>query len=105
MKSRDSGPAGEPRCPECGAVVHLNSQSCPRCGARRGTCGWEWSEVYDGLDLPGEENDDFDYDEYVAREFGNGPKAGWRLWPAKRVFWWIVALITLIAFSWIALWL
>lgn len=105
MTGSDRGAAaGGPRCPECGAEVHLNSLSCGQCGARRGAHGWEQDEVYDGLDLPGEENDDFDYDDFVAREFGTGPKTGWQSWPARRRFWWVVAVITLIAFSWLALW-
>ena len=31
---------------------------------------WEQDAAADGLDLPGE---DFDYDEFVAREFGHPP--------------------------------
>ncbi|MCB1076438.1 MAG: hypothetical protein KDM64_01310 [Verrucomicrobiae bacterium] len=92
----------DPRCPECGASVHLNAAGCRHCGARRGPQGWERSETYDGLDLPGED-DDFDYDEFVAREFGDGPKSGWAAWPAKKKFWWLVALVTFLAFAWLAM--
>ena len=55
-------------------------------------------ETYDGLDLPGED-DDFDYDEFIAREFGEGPKRGWRGIPKKKLFWGIVAVVTLLAYS------
>jgi hypothetical protein len=45
-------------------------------------------EIYDGLDLP---DDDFDYDEFVAREFGHMPhkKTG------VKWYWWVVALAVL----------
>lgn len=91
----------DPRCPECGAPVHLNASACRHCGARKGSAGWQRSERYDGLDLP--EDDDFDYAEFVAREFGEGQKAGWRGWEARRRFWCVVAVITLIAFTWMSL--
>lgn len=92
---------GEARCPECGEPVPLNARGCRRCGARRGPRGWLPSETYDGLDLPGD--DDFDYEAFLAREFGQGPGAGWRAWPGKRRFWWLVAVLTLLAFTWLAL--
>lgn len=105
MTGTDDDVAGGPRCHHCGRVVHLNSRSCRHCGARLGARKWEQAEIYDGLDLPGAENDDFDYEEYLDREFGSGPKSGWRNWPPMRLFWWISAIITLIAFGWLALWL
>lgn len=89
------------RCPSCGATVSPNARSCP-CGARRDEDGWIAPETYDGLDL-GE--DDFDYDDFVRREFG-GPsgRGGWlaRMTPKER-FWWIVAVVVLVAFAALAL--
>ncbi len=81
-----------PQCPSCGNPVSLNARSCGRCGARRRGDRWDEPESLDGLDLPDE---DFDYDEFVRREFGEGK--------ARRSFqehlWWWVALILLIAFA------
>lgn len=71
-------------CPQCGAEVSPNAAGCRECEGR-----WETSEIYDGLDLP---DDEFDYNEFVENEFGGGRKTG------KELFWWIVALITLLAF-------
>lgn len=82
-------------CPECGADVSPNALGC-RCGARKVDGQWVASETYDGVDLPDEE--DFDYDEFVAREFGEGKSEK----SFREVFWWLVALLTLIAFVWIS---
>lgn len=88
------------RCPECGGEVHPNSRSCPHCGAYREEHstwkdGWRRKPSLDGTD------DDFDYDEYVKNEFGiedseptsADPKRG------MRFFWWLVALLTFVAFT------
>jgi hypothetical protein len=77
-------------CPVCDADVPRGSLACPACGADHNS-GWRVdTEVYDGLDLPG---DDFDYDEFARREFGSGLK------PAGiRMIWWITAII-LVALS------
>ncbi len=92
----------EPSCPACGAPVHLNSLSCGRCGARREAGGWGESGSRDGLDLP--EDDDFDYDEFVAREFGESPENRFlhRMTTRQR-FWWLVGVLTLIAFAILAI--
>jgi predicted nucleic acid-binding Zn ribbon protein len=67
-------------CPVCGAEVPPGARACPECGADD-TTGWnEDRAVYDGLDLP---DDEFDYDEYLAREFGNAGK------PAKKRLLWM----------------
>lgn len=82
----------QPHCPSCGHSVSLNARSCGRCGARRRGDRWEEPESLDGIDLPDE---DFDYDDFVRREFGEGK--------TRRTFrehlWWWVALILLIAFA------
>lgn len=57
--------------------------ACPECGADHET-GWnEEATATDGLDLPG---GDFNYDEFVKREFGEElAPGGWRwqmLWIA-----------------------
>ena len=77
-------------CPGCGDEVKVGSPGCPRCD---NLDPWEIEEnqIQDGLDLPGD--DDFDYEEFVEKEFGdNIPGKGIRL------FWWITAVILLIAF-------
>lgn len=56
--------------------------------------GWKGSAADDGLDLP---DGDFDYDAYIAREFG--------IKPHKRIgiawYWWVtgVVLLGVLAFA------
>ena len=73
-------------CPSCDQEVRVGKpcKTCarkskpvpPKAGPPRAH-----DEIYDGLDLP---DDDFDYDEFVAREFGRLPhrKTGvkWHWW-------------------------
>lgn len=70
-------------CPGCDREVRVGSRGCPYCNppakrqlrkklrpkaaAKRARKSWEQDPSYDGLDLPKE---DFDYDDFVAREFG-----------------------------------
>jgi hypothetical protein len=77
-----------PVCPVCGEDVPRGSLACPACGADHNS-GWRpGADIHDGLDLPGA---DFDYDEFVQREFGSGVK------PAGiRTIWWITAIILLL---------
>jgi hypothetical protein len=75
-------------CPNCGEVVPAKAKACPECGACDET-GWSEEGRADALGLPSEE---FDYDDYVKREFeGEQPKRkfGWV---------WIVTAILLLAF-------
>ncbi len=50
---------------------------------------WEQDKLYDGLDLPDE---DFNYDEFVAKKFGYLPhkKIGVKL------YWWILGIFLLV---------
>jgi len=79
-------------CPNCGAEVPPNAKACPQCGADEET-GWSEEARADDLGLPGE---NFDYEEFVKREFGGGKKNArprgihW--------FWWLVAILILGAF-------
>ncbi|HTV63135.1 MAG TPA: zinc-ribbon domain-containing protein [Verrucomicrobiae bacterium] len=76
-------------CPNCGADIPRNAKVCPECGADENT-GWSDAARSGGLGLPDEE---FDYDEFVKREFGTEKKprgVGW--------FWWIVAVVVLFLF-------
>jgi hypothetical protein len=76
-------------CPVCGEEVPAGALACPECGADERS-GWR-EEVVDGLDLPDEE---FDYDEFVNKEFGREVKPegiGWA--------WWAAAVAALLAFA------
>ena len=80
-------------CPNCGAEVPRKARACPECGADEQT-GWSEDASAQRLDLP---DDNFDYDEFVKKEFG----------PQKNVrprgiswLWWAVALVLLAIFAW-----
>ena len=69
-------------CPVCGAAVPPSAHACPECGADDKT-GWNAERtLYDGLDLP---DDEFDYDEYLNKEFGDAGKPGGK--PSKLLTW------------------
>ena len=78
-------------CPVCGTEVPPSARACPECGADD-TTGWnEDRAIYDGLDLP---DDEFDYDEYLNKEFGNTGK------PAKkRLAWLCIIGLTLVVIA------
>lgn len=78
-------------CPNCGASVPPRARACPGCGADE-TTGWSADAVAQQLGLP---DDNFDYDDFTAREFGPPtarprPRIGW--------FWWTVAVLLLLSF-------
>jgi hypothetical protein len=82
-------------CPNCGAEVPPHARACPECGADEQT-GWSEVARTDGLDLPDE---NFDYDDFVKREFGDkSPVPRGVHW-----FWWVIALLVVAAF--LAYWL
>ena len=67
--------------------------TCPECGSDERT-GWSEEAQRDNLGLPDE---NFDYDDFVKREFGRaGPIPGGIHW-----FWWLTALLVLAAFLWL----
>ncbi len=75
------------QCPACGEWVTRGSAACDDCGACAKS-GWKSdTNIYDGLDLPDE---DFDYDDFINREFGR-PAASMD----RRLFWRIVAAVLL----------
>jgi hypothetical protein len=78
-------------CPVCGGDVPRGASACPECGADERS-GWrEDADETGGLDLPDEE---FNYDEFVEKEFGNGVKPGGIGWA-----WWAAAVAALLAFA------
>ena len=77
-------------CPVCGADVSPNAKACPECGACDKS-GWSGDADADGLDLP---DDEFDYDKFVADEFGGSPKPAGMSW-----LWWVAAVALLLAFA------
>ena len=74
-------------CPHCGAVVPPKAKACPACGSDE-TTGWSEAAGTDDLGLPDEQ---FDYKDFVEREFGaSTPKPRGMTW-----LWWSVALLLL----------
>jgi hypothetical protein len=79
-------------CPNCGAELPRNARACPECGSDEST-GWSEDAQTGGLDLP---DDSFDYNDYVAREFGRRP-------PRPRGIhwgWWLLAMVLLAILLW-----
>ena len=80
-------------CPHCGADVPPHAKACPACGSDEST-GWSEEAAADALDLPRE---DFDYEDFVQREFGQKRRVPRGIsW-----FWWVIAvglLAVLLAF-------
>lgn len=81
-------------CPSCGSEVRVG-ESCPGCPKKKRKSkakpkSWEQSKSADGLDLPG---GDFDYNDFILREFGATPhrKTG------QKWYWWVLALVILVA--------
>ena len=80
-------------CPNCGADVSPDAKACPECGSDAQT-GWSEKAYADNLGLP---DDEFNYDEFVEREFGKGKakprEVNW--------LWWVVAaLLAVLLLTW-----
>jgi uncharacterized membrane protein YvbJ len=78
-------------CPNCGAEVPPDAKACPECGSDEQT-GWSEQARYDSLDLPDE---DFDYNEFVKREFGDDKRSS--LPRGDHWFWWAVGILLAVA--------
>jgi hypothetical protein len=78
------------RCPQCNGEVRVGAAACPHCGSDDET---GWSEDADV------EEDDFDYDEYVAREFPDDRQPFQRTRGVNR-FWQAVAIVVLLLIAW-----
>ena len=84
-------------CPNCGADVPRNAKACPECGSCEET-GWSEEAASSGLDLP---DDKFDYDDFVAREFGEGKprqRGNAKFWYAIGVL--VVVIFLILLFAW-----
>ncbi len=85
-------------CPGCGTELKVGVNGCPKCSKptrrkkrpkkKEAPKSWEQDSTYDGVSLP---DDDFDYDEFVAREFGKAPH---RKVPIQW-YWWVTAIVLL----------
>jgi hypothetical protein len=76
-------------CPVCGEEVPRDVRACPECGADHNS-GWkEDADAYDGVDLP---EHDFNYDDFVQREFGSQAKPA-----GLKMIWWIVGISLILA--------
>lgn len=73
-------------CPNCGATVAKDANACSECGADEET---GWSEDAYAQDL-GVTDDEFDYGEFVEREFGGEEREIKP--PGLHWFWWLVGL-------------
>jgi uncharacterized membrane protein YvbJ len=77
-------------CPVCGKEVPRGSLACPECGADHSS-GWrEDADAYDALDLPDE---DFNYEDFIRKEFGQTPKP-----TGITMVWWITAIVVTVLF-------
>jgi hypothetical protein len=88
MSRRKPAPVAPEVCPVCGEDVRRNSRACPECGADHNS-GWrEEAQIYDSAELP---DDDFDYDQFVRREFGGGGR------PATiKPIWWLTGIVVIV---------
>lgn len=87
MARKPAHPTPPDVCPVCGEDVPGNALACPECGADHQS-GWKEDANLDGLDLPDEE---FDYDKFVAEEFGGNVKPH-----GIKAVWWITALVLIV---------
>jgi len=78
-------------CPNCGVDVPPRAKVCPECGACEDT-GWAEEAGHESTHL---EEDEFDYDEFVAREFGEGGRPRRK---SLHIIWVIVALLLILFF-------
>jgi hypothetical protein len=83
------------RCPFCDREVRVG-QPCPGCAQKRKPASkparksWQSDPAADGLDLPDEE---FDYEDFVAREFGRAPHRALGV----KWYWWLLGIAVLAA--------
>ncbi len=89
-------------CPNCGAEVRVGASACPECGSDEKT-GWKEDAESDFADYPsGYGTDtDFNYDEFLRREFGRPTGHNLKILTRKNL---ITAISILLAVALIWLW-
>src|SRR4029453_10572135 len=88
-KDKRTRPKTPETCPVCGEDVPRGALACPECGADHNS-GWkEDADTYGGVDLP---DDDFNYDDFVKREFGSRAKPA-----GLKMVWWIAGILLIVA--------
>lgn len=90
-------------CPGCDKEVAVGSRACPHChpprkrrtrtkaNPKKAKPSWHQESTAEGLDLP-LTDEDFDYADFVAREFGGKPHRRIGI----QCYWWVTALVLLI---------
>lgn len=79
--------------------MRVGSRGCAQCSGK----SWEQEEYLDGVELP-PDAEDFDYDDFVKREFGRGPA---KFKPAGLSWmWWITGVLLLVVLvgAWVGRW-
>ena len=85
-------------CPSCGTEVRVGSRGCPKCSRDTALKSWEQDDYLDGVDVP-EDAAEFDYNDFVKREFG---RRSARLKPAGLAWkWWLAGILLLAALIWV----
>ncbi len=79
-------------CPFCGSEVRVGTEcaGCAKTASKPMSRSWRQDKSKDGLNLPDE---DFDYEEFVAREFGKAPHRSLGI----KWYWWALAVALLAA--------
>ena len=78
-------------CRNCGADLHPNSQSCPACGQPRSGRS-PGPGKRDSAEF--ESDDDFDYDDFIQREFGSSARPY-----GIRPVWWVTGIVLILALA------
>ena len=87
-RKKPTKPEAPDVCPVCGEDVPRSSLACPECGADHNS-GWrEDADTYDAVDVP---NEDFNYDEFIRKEFGSALKPA-----GVKIGWWIAAIVLIV---------
>ena len=89
-QKRRTRPSTPEVCPVCNEEVPPRALACSECGADHNS-GWrEDADAYAGIDLP---DDDFNYEDFVQREFGSRAKRH-----GLKMVWWIAGILLVAAF-------
>ena len=82
-------------CPHCGEEVAAGAKVCPHCGSDDRT-GWSDDADMWAADIPAgySEDDDFDYEEFIRREFPDRQSPA--RWLRRLLFAVLVAVLVLV---------